>query len=74
MCIRDRNYYEVKDSLDLYLFYIIQRLGKDQIAPLPYVENTIKNIVFNKKKIDFIKDFDDDILKDAIKTKKFETY
>ena len=56
------------------MFNVIERLGQDQIAPLPYVENTIKNIVFNKKKIDFIKDFDNDILKDAIKTKKFETY
>ena len=72
--LKKQNYFEVKDSLDLYLFQVIQRLGQDEIAPLPYVENTIKNIVFNKKKIDFIKDFDDGILKDAIKTKKFETY
>ena len=72
--LKKQNYFEVQDSLDLYLFYLIQRLGQDQIAPLPYVENTIKKIVFNKKKIDFVKDFDNGILKDAIKTKKFETY
>ncbi len=72
--LKKQNYFEVKDSLDLYLFNVIERLGQDQIAPLPYIENTIKNIVFNKKKIDFIKDFDNGILKDAIKTKKFETY
>ena len=72
--LKKQNFFEVKDSLDLYLFNVIERLGQDQIAPLPYVENTIKNIVFNKKKIDFIKDFDNGILKDAIKTKKFETY
>ena len=72
--LKKQNYFEVQDSLDLYLFHLIQRLGQDQIAPLPYVENTIKKIVFNKKKIDFVKDFDNGILKDAIKTKKFETY
>ena len=72
--LKKQNYFEVKDSLELYLFNVIERLGQDQIAPLPYVENTIKNIIFNKKKIDFIKDFDNGILKDAIKTKKFETY
>ena len=49
-------------------------LDQNQIAPLPYIENTIKNIVFNKKKIGFLKEFDKDILRDAIKTKKFETY
>ena len=72
--LKKQNYFEVKDSLDLYLFKVVQRLAQNQIAPLPYIENTIKNIVFNKKKIDFMKDFDSEILKDAIKTKKFETY
>jgi hypothetical protein len=72
--LKKQNYFEVKDSLDLYLFKVIQMLDQNQIAPLPYIENTIKKIVFNKKKIEFLKEFDKDILRDAIKTKKFETY
>ena len=72
--LKKQNYFEVKDSLDLYLFKVVQMLDQNQIAPLPYIENTIKNIVFNKKKIGFLKEFDKDILRDAIKTKKFETY
>ena len=72
--LKKQKYYEVKDSLDLYLFELVERLERNQIAPLPYIENTIRNIVFNKKKIEFLKAFDNDILQDAIKTKKFETY
>ena len=72
--LKKQNYFEVKDSLDLYLFKVVQMLDQNQIAPLPYIEKTIKNIVFNKKKIEFLKEFDKDILRDAIKTKKFETY
>ena len=72
--LKKQNYFEVKDSLDLYLFKVVQMLDQNQIAPLPYIENTIKNIVFNKKKIEFLNEFDKDILRDAIKTKKFETY
>jgi hypothetical protein len=72
--LKKQNYFEVKDSLDLYLFEVVQMLDQNQIAPLPYIENTIKNIVFNKRKIEFLKEFDKDILRDAIKTKKFETY
>ena len=72
--LKKENYFEVKDTLDLYLFKVVQMLDQNQIAPLPYIENTIKNIVFNKKKIGFLKEFDKDILRDAIKTKKFETY
>ena len=51
--LKREKYYEVKDSLDLYLFEVIEKLEKNQVAPFAYIENTIKNIVFNKKKIRF---------------------
>jgi hypothetical protein len=72
--LKTPNYYEVKDSLALYLLALVDRLDRGNIAPLSYVESTIKDIVFNKKKIEFLRSFDNDILQDAIKTKKFETY
>lgn len=72
--LKKKKYYEVKDSLDLYLFELVERLERNELAPLPYIENTIRSIVFNKKKIEFLKVFDNDILEDAIKTTKFETY
>jgi hypothetical protein len=72
--LKTPNYYEVKDSLALYLLTLVDRLDRGNIAPLSYVENTIKDIVFNKRKIEFLRSFDNDILQDAIKTKKFETY
>jgi hypothetical protein len=64
----------VKDSLALYLLALVDRLDRGSIAPLSYVENTIKDVVFNKRKIEFLRYFDNNILQDAIKTKKFETY
>jgi hypothetical protein len=72
--LKTPNYYEVKDSLALYLLALVDRLDRGSIAPLSYVENTIKDVVFNKRKIEFLRYFDNNILQDAIKTKKFETY
>jgi hypothetical protein len=56
------------------LLALVDRLDRGSIAPLSYVENTIKDVVFNKRKIEFLRYFDNNILQDAIKTKKFETY
>ena len=35
---------------------------------------TIKNIILNRRKLEFIKKFENDILLDAIKLKTFEVY
>jgi hypothetical protein len=72
--LKKTKYYEVKDTLELYLFQLVERLKRNEIAPLSHIESTIKNIVLNKRKIEFLRNFDNEILQDAIKIKKFETY
>ena len=42
--------------------------------PLEYIDNTIEKIIFNKRKLKFIKKFEKDIIQDAIKTNRFEIY
>ena len=56
------------------MFNIIESIEANQIAPFSYVENIVANIVLNKKKLDLIENFNNEILNDAIKTKKFEVY
>ena len=53
--LKSPNYYEVKDSLVIYLFQLAERLERGNIAPISYVENTIRDIVFNQKKTRTIK-------------------
>ena len=72
--LKSPNYFEVEDSLALYLCQLVDRLDRGNVAPLTYVKSTIRDIVFNKRKIEFLKSFDNDILQDAIKFKKFEKY
>ena len=72
--LKSPDYYEVKDSLALYLFQLVDRLDRGNVAPISYIENTIRDIVFNQRKLEFLRSFDNDILQDAIKTKKFEKY
>ncbi len=68
------NFFQIEDSLELYLFYIKKNLSRNEIPPLEYIESTIKKIIFNKKKLKFIKKFEKDIIQDAIKTNRYEIY
>jgi len=49
------------------------RLQNDY-APLEYVNKSIKQIVINKRKLELIKQLENDISKDAIKNNKFQIY
>lgn len=72
--LKKSQFFVLEDAIQVYLLWISDyRLFNDN-APFPMVENTIKKIVFNQNKLNYIKQFDQDILKDAIQTKKFEIY
>jgi len=49
-------------------------LLRNETEPIEYVMPTIKQIVINKRKLEFIKQLEKDITKDAIKNKQFELF
>ena len=67
-------FFKIEDSLGVYLFYLRNFLKKGDIAPSQVIKPTIKNIILNRRKIEFIKKFEKDIIHDAIKSKNFEVY
>lgn len=71
---KNPNYFEVKDSLDVYLFVTNNRRDAAERAPVSYVESTLKNLILNRRKIEFLRNFDNEILQDAIRSKKYEIY
>jgi len=72
--IRKSKFFKIEDTLGVYLFYVKNFLKKGEIAPYEVFKPTIKNIILNRRKLDFIKKFEKDILQDAIKTNNFEIY
>ena len=72
--VRKLKFFKIEDSLGVYLFYLKNYLEKGDIAPNQVIKSTIKNIILNRRKIEFIKKFEKDILHDAIKSKNFEVY
>lgn len=72
--LKKSNITQLQDSLGVYLVKIEDMLMTNDIAPLSFVEPTIKQIILNKRKLELIKNLERDITKDAIKNKQFEIY
>ncbi|WP_400077858.1 peptidyl-prolyl cis-trans isomerase [Winogradskyella sp. R77965] len=72
--LKKSNYVQLKDSLNLYLMQVIDVRLQNDYAPLDYVNKSIKQIVINKRKLELIKQLENDITKDAIKNNQFQIY
>lgn len=63
-----------EDSLGLYLAFTKDILLRNQIAPLMYIEPTIKQMILHKRKLQLIRDIEKIIVKDAIQNKIFKIH
>lgn len=57
-----------------YLVKISHVIDKNQIAPFDYLRPTLQEVIINKRKLELIKNFEKEIIDDAIKDKKYEIY
>ncbi|MFP4846382.1 peptidyl-prolyl cis-trans isomerase [Winogradskyella sp. PE311] len=72
--LKKTNFLQLKDSLNLYLMQVNDVRLQNDYAPINYVSKSIKQIVINKRKLELIKQLENDITKDAIKNNKFQIY
>lgn len=72
--LKKRDFFVFKDSLEVYLLKIFDYKKYNTPAPYEIVEGNIERILINRKKLDFYKNFDKEILDDAIQTKKLEIF
>ena len=72
--LKKSNYSQLQDSLGVYLVKIENILNPNEIAPLPYIKPTLRQIILNKRKLELIRKLETDITRDAIEHHKFEIY
>lgn len=65
---------ELKDSNYYYLVRIQDFRLKNQQAPLEYVEKNIKNLILNQRKIEFLKETEENIYLEGVRQNKFKIY
>ncbi len=72
--LKKRDFFVYKDSLQVYLLKVFDYKQYNTSAPFEIVEANIEKILINRKKLYFLKNFDKEILDDAIQTKKLEIF
>ncbi len=72
--LKKSQFFFFEDAIEVYLLHVSDYRLSNENAPFSMVKNTIRKIVFNRNKLDYIKEFDQEILQDAIQTNKFEIY
>lgn len=65
---------EFNDDDYFYFAYFNDYRFIGQPAPIEHVKGHIKNLILNKRKIDFLKNIENEIYEDGVRTKKFKIY
>ena len=72
--VKKNLFYQLEDSLELYLMKVSESALRNTIAPKDYLEPTLRQILVNKRKLEFIRNFENELYIDAIQTKELEIY
>jgi len=72
--LKKSNFIQFEDSIRVYLVRVNDLLKRHEQAPQEYVEQTLEQIILNKRKLKLIKQLEIDVRKDAIQNKEFEIY
>jgi len=70
----NQRYLEVRDSVFIYMIYVLDYKPADSIPPIQFLEDDIKKIILNKRKNDLIKNMRQTVLQDAIEHNQVEIY
>lgn len=65
-------YYETEDENYLYFLKVDEYRISDNVSPLEFVTDEIKNIILNKRKVELAKKLEDEVYENALEHKEFE--
>ena len=65
---------EMNDSNYYYLVSILDFKLVNDLAPIEFVENNIKNLILNQRKIEFLKGIEENVYEEGIRQNRFRIY
>ncbi|MCE2611524.1 peptidyl-prolyl cis-trans isomerase [Flavobacteriaceae bacterium D16] len=72
--LKKSQFFELEDSMAVYLGIVSDVMEPNEIAPLPFVEPTIKQILLNRRKLEYLRNLETELIDEATKDKTFEVY
>jgi hypothetical protein len=72
--LKSNPYYQISDDTYLYFLKVAEYRISDNISPLEFVKDDIRNIILNKRKVELAKKLEDEVYNNAVSEKEFEVY
>src|SRR5688572_27789459 len=72
--LKTNPYYETSDNNFLYFLKVDNYRISDNVSPLEFVRDDIRNIILNRRKVDLAKKLEDEVYKEAQNDDDFEIY
>ncbi len=72
--LKKSQFFELEDSLGVYLGRVNEVLKINDIAPFEYVSPDIKQLILNRRRLDYVRKLETEIINEATKKNEFEVY
>ena len=72
--LKKSQFFELEDSMAVYLGKIEDVKEVNDIAPLSFISPTIKQVLLSRRKINYLRKLETEIIDEAIRDKKFEVF
>lgn len=72
--LKKSQFLNLEDDNGVYLAKILDVRSVNDIAPLSFIEPTIEQVLLSRRKLDFIRKLETEVIDEAIKEKEFEVY
>jgi hypothetical protein len=72
--LKQTPYYETRDDHHLYFLKVDEYRISDNVSPLEFVQDEIRNIMLNKRKVELAKRLEDEVYEQALDKKRFEIF
>lgn len=70
--LKSNPYYETEDENYLYFLKVDEYRISDNVSPLEFVKDEIRNIILNKRKVELAKKLEDEVYNHALDKREFE--
>ncbi|MFZ6002281.1 MAG: peptidyl-prolyl cis-trans isomerase [Bacteroidota bacterium] len=72
--LKSNPYYETSDAESLFFLKVDEYKISDNVSPLEFVKEDIKNIILNKRKVELAKKLEEEVYENASRNKEFEIF
>ncbi|MGW9685699.1 peptidylprolyl isomerase [Flagellimonas sp. 2504JD1-5] len=72
--LKKSQFFELEDSLGVYLGRVREVLEVNDTAPFEYISPDIKQLILNRRRLDYVRKLETEIIDEATKKNEFEVY